>query len=169
MSRSASRVYSDSVRVGLEIEVAHHGLLARPDDAGQLGQLDGALRRHPDSQVDEAPGRVAIGGIERGQQPGHMRVRREQPHHGHRVDGPASGAGLAVGEQLRALRDGGEWLGHGRQSHKSNDARMRFHAEAQNRQTGFAPSCASTDAVAVALLESADADFRKSTKTQNTK
>jgi len=28
-----------------------------------------------------------------------MRVRREQPHHGHRVDGFASGAGLAVGQQ----------------------------------------------------------------------
>src|SRR3546814_12288822 len=77
-----------------------------------------------------------------------MRVRREPPNHGHGVDGPASGAGLAVGEQLRALRDGGEWLGHGRQSHKSNDARMRFHVEAQNRQTGFTPSCARTDALA---------------------
>src|SRR3546814_12524274 len=73
-----------------------------------------------------------------------MRVWREQPHHGHRVDGLASGTSLAVGEQLRALRDGGEWLGHGRQSHKSNDARMRFHDEAQNRQTGFNPSRAST-------------------------
>ena len=28
-----------------------------------------------------------------------MCVRREQPDHGHRVDGPASGAGLAVGQQ----------------------------------------------------------------------
>ncbi|WP_208540523.1 hypothetical protein, partial [Pseudomonas aeruginosa] len=44
-------------------------------------------------------------------------------------------------------RGGGEWLGHGRQFHKSNDARMRFHAKAQNRETGFTPSCASTDAV----------------------
>lgn len=36
------------------IEVAHYGLLARPDDAGQLRQLDGSLRRHADPQVDEA-------------------------------------------------------------------------------------------------------------------
>src|SRR3546814_16197766 len=116
-------------------------------DAGQLGQLDGSLRRYSDSQVDEAPSGVAIGGIECGQQPGHMRVWREQPHHGHRVDGLASGTSLAVGEKLRALRDGGEWLGHGRHSHKSTDARLRFHVEAQNRQTGFTPSCASTDAL----------------------
>jgi hypothetical protein len=48
---------------------------------------------------------------------------------------------------LRAFRGGGERLRHGRQSHKSNGARTRFHVEAQNRETGFAPSCASTDAV----------------------
>ena len=68
-------------------------------------------------------------------------------HAGTGVEGAASGAGLAVGEQLRAFRGGGERLRHGRQSHKSNGARTRFHVEAQNRETGFAPSCASTDAV----------------------
>ena len=93
-----------------------------------------------------------------------MRVRREQPHHGHRVDGLASGTSLAVGEQLRALRDGGEWLGHGWQSHKSNDARMRFHAQAQNRQTGFTLRVQARMRC-VALLEPANADFRKGTKT----
>ena len=78
--------------------------------SGEVVREEQEMYVFPASHYVAGPERMerAIGGIERSQQPGHMRVRREQPHHGHRVDGPASGAGLAVGEQLRALRGGGE-------------------------------------------------------------
>src|SRR5690606_29480105 len=88
-----------------------------------------------------------IRGIERGQQPSGVGVRGEEAYHRHRIGVLACGACLTVGEQLRALRGGSERLGHGRQSHKSNDARTRFHAKAQSRKSGFVPSSASTDAI----------------------
>jgi len=65
-----------------------------------------------------------------------MRVRREQPHHGHRVDGPASGTGLAVGEQLLALALGGECV-HGRnpvvavQCRRTASSLLRIDVKAQ--------------------------------------
>ena len=58
---------------------------------------------HAYSQVDQPPGRIAIGRVERGQQPGGVRVGGEQSHRRHWVDASASGACRADGEQLRPL------------------------------------------------------------------
>ena len=38
----------------------------------------------------------------------------------------------AIGEQLRALIGGGEWLGHGQEPHRTEDARNRLSAKAWN-------------------------------------
>src|SRR5256885_16653910 len=96
-------------------------------------------------------GRIAVGGVERHQQPGGVCIRREQPHHGQRVDDPASGAGLAVFQQQPALVLGDElvherplirtkppkresakphWRGCGK-------ARTRLFAFVRNRRYGF--------------------------------
>ncbi|KAG1080868.1 hypothetical protein G6F40_015713 [Rhizopus arrhizus] len=91
---------------------------------------------HAYSQVDQPPGRIAIGRVERGQQPGGVCVRREQSHHRHRVDAPSSGECRADGEQLRPLFSGDERLGHGPNPHASEDARIRFSTEARNPRSG---------------------------------
>ncbi|GLS13131.1 hypothetical protein GCM10007935_05600 [Hydrogenophaga electricum] len=62
-----------------------------------------------------------------------MRVRREQPHHGQRVDGEARRAIPAVGQQLRTFLIGGEWFGHGSESPATR--MMRSHASIPNTQT----------------------------------
>jgi len=92
----------------LEVAIPHHGLLARPDDGGQVGQLHRSQCRHANPQVDQAVGSITIGGVERSQQPGGMRIRGEQAHHGLRISVLPGGAGVAVGQQVRALVGGDE-------------------------------------------------------------
>ncbi|MDT4870780.1 hypothetical protein FQZ97_1058710 [compost metagenome] len=117
-----------------------------------------------------------------------MRIRREQPHHRHRVDALTSGACLAIGEQLSTLVSGGKWLDHGQEPHETKDARIRLSAKAWKHRSGCALSCANTDAQGIESVhaqkrrsgnvevkkgtdtalrfwaKSADADFRKGTK-----
>ncbi|KAG0753136.1 hypothetical protein G6F22_021583 [Rhizopus arrhizus] len=83
-------------------------LLARPDDGCQIGQLHGAQLRHPQAQVDQAVGRIAVGRVERSEQPGEVCVRCEQAHHGQRVAGLTVSTCLAVGQQALALVLGDE-------------------------------------------------------------
>ena len=40
----------------LEVAIPHHGLLARPDDGDQIGQLHRSQRRYANPQVDQAVG-----------------------------------------------------------------------------------------------------------------
>lgn len=120
-----------------EVQVAQHRLLTRPDDSRQVGQLDGAQRRHPDAEVDEAPGRIAIR-LKCRQQPGRMCVRREQPHHGQRVDALIDGARLAVGEQTRALGNSGKRASHCQEPHTIEVARTHASTEAYRREAGCA-------------------------------
>jgi hypothetical protein len=88
-----------------------------------------------------------------------VRVRGEQSHDRQRVDTFTGRACLADGEQLRALFDGDERLGHGRESHETDDARMRFAAKTWKRRSGCVFSCGSTKAQAV---ESVHARKRRS-------
>ena len=52
----------------LEVAIPHHGLLARPGDGGQVGQLHRSQCRQCQSQVDQAVGSIAIGWVERSSQ-----------------------------------------------------------------------------------------------------
>ena len=75
---------------------------------GESGSGKTTVLRCLAGQYRHWEGRVAIDGIERSQQPGGVRIWREQPHHGQRVIGQASGPDPAVFQQLLALVLGDE-------------------------------------------------------------
>src|SRR5450830_364942 len=150
------------------MQVTQDGMLLRPDDARQVGQPDRPQCRQANAEVDQPPRGIAIGRVERGQQPSRMRIRREQSHHWQRVDALAGSARRAVGEQPRAFVASGERMVHWRESHLSANAQTRFSGEARNRQAGYVHSCASTNAQAIESVRAQKrrreiVDVRKST------
>jgi hypothetical protein len=88
-----------------------------------------------------------------------VRVWGEQSHDRQRVDALTGRACLTVGEQSLALFDGDERLGHGRDSHETDDAWIRFAAKMRMRRSGCVFSCGSTKTQAV---ESVHARKRRS-------
>lgn len=142
---------------GMEVQVAPHRHSLRADDGCEIGQLDAAQLGHSDAQVAQTPSGVAIGRVEGCEQPGRMRVRREQAHNGPQVDLRVSSASMAIGQQLRALLVGDKWFSrHGQGAWRC--AGTRVASEAPNRKAAF-----------VSLRKDAEALLQKSTHARSLK
>lgn len=70
-----------------------------------------------------------------------------------KVEPLTSGERRAVGQQPGAFISGDKRQGHGQLLHETDDARMRFGAEAQNCRNASVHSCGSTDVQAIASVE----------------
>ncbi len=94
------------------MQITCNGQVPWPANAFQDGQLHMAEFRHAHAEVEQAEGRVAIVGIEFGQQPDRMCVQGEQLDDRQRVALLAARGGSPVVQQLDTVIVVDEWF-HG--------------------------------------------------------